>query len=188
MASKDIFSRNVSDVKGVFTTDNGKLRILGENANTNLGVLVQSLNFSYTQNVTRLYEVGANGTNGENFVYFVGGRTQGNLAINRVVGPSGTVQELYTKYGNVCNARSNSVSLELTNQDCSGGAATAKPATYTMKGCVIVSVAVGVQSQDMVIGENTTMMFATMVNGFDQAAQAGVAASNAIFGGVGRLL
>lgn len=166
MASNDIFSRNVSDVKGVFTTDNGKLFMLGEQANQNLGVLVQSMNFNYTQNVTRLYEVGANGPNGENFVYYVGGRTQGNFSVNRVVGPSGTVQYLYTKYGNVCNARSNVISLQLKEQDCSSNNAVASQAAeYTMKGCVIVNVSVGVQSQDMVIGESTAMMFSTLING-----------------------
>jgi hypothetical protein len=166
----DIFGRNTSNLAGVFVSDSAKLTLVN-----NLGVLVQRLQFTYSQTVTRLYEVGANGPNGSSNIYYVGGRTQGNLSIDRVIGPSATVATLYTQYGNVCCAKNNPLSLDLSQSDCSstcsnnnpnGGGSSSGTAGngihYTMNSCVITQVSVGVQAQDMIISENTTMMFSSL--------------------------
>ncbi len=145
----DIFNRNVSNLGGVFTADRAKLQLKG-----NLGVLVQRMSFTYAQTITRLYEVGGNN------IYYVGGRTQGQLSIDRVIGPKGTIVALYTQYGDVCKARQNPITLTLTETDCSTGANT--PVTYTMKNCVITQVNIGVAAQDMIISENTTMIFSSL--------------------------
>lgn len=144
----DVFNRNVSTLGGVFTSDAAKLTLRG-----NLGVLVQQLQFTYAQTITRLYEVG-----GEN-IYYVGGRTQGQMNINRVIGPKGSVCALYQQYGDVCSAKQNVVSLALTETDCSVGAS---KSTYSMKNCVITQVGVAVAAQDMILNENTTMMFSSL--------------------------
>lgn len=146
----DIFNRNVSTLGGVFSSDSAKLTLKG-----NLGVLVQQLQFTYAQTVTRLYEVG-----GEN-IYYVGGRTQGQLNINRVIGPKGSVCALYATYGDICAAKSNVITLSLIEPDCSieGGAG---KSTYTMKNCVITQVGIAVAAQDMIVNENTSMMFSSL--------------------------
>lgn len=175
----DIFNRNVSNLAGIFTSDRAKLMMKG-----NLGVLVQRLQFTYAQTVTRLYEVGSNGPNGASNIYYVGGRTQGQLSVDRVVGPSGTVQSLYTQYGDVCKAKGNNIELTLQETDCSvsgGQALLSVPVigsalaatvdaisgrngsqTYVMKNCVITQVSIGVAAQDMIISENTSMMYSSL--------------------------
>lgn len=145
----DIFNRSVSTLGGVFTADRAKLAFAG-----GLVALVQGLNFSYSQTITRLYEVG-----GPN-IYYVGGRTQGRMGINRVVGPSRTVKAFYTKYGDVCQAKQNTINLTLTETDCSTGSS--GPTTYDMKNCVIDSVSVGVEASAMIITENTSLMYSSL--------------------------
>src|SRR4051794_13166956 len=126
----DIYNRNVSNLAGVFTADRAKLVLAG-----NLGVLVQQLQCSYAQTITRLYEVGANGPGGASNIYYVGGRTQGQMSVNRVIGPSGTVKAMYARYGDVCKARQNTINLTLTETDCASGSSTQE--VYTMKNAVI---------------------------------------------------
>jgi hypothetical protein len=145
----DIFNRNVSTLGGVFTSDEAKLTLKG-----NLGVLVQQLQFTYAQTITRLYEVG--GAN----IYYVGGRTQGQMNVNRVVGPTGTICALYATYGDVCKAKENVITLAMQQTDCSVGQ-TART-VYTMKNCVITQTGVGVAAQDMIVNENATMMFSSL--------------------------
>lgn len=161
----DIFNRNVSELAGVFTSDRAKLLLKG-----NLGVLVQQMNFTYAQTITRLYEVGANGPDNASFIYYIGGRTQGNLAINRVIGPKGSVCAMYAQYGDVCKAPENILRLTLTETDCRVSGGGTSRTTYTMFNCVITQVGVAVAAQDMIINENTTMMFSSLAcNGNDSS-------------------
>ena len=165
MPTQDIFQRNVSELGGVFTSDRAKLEF-GE---PGMGVLVQRMQFTYAQTITRLYEVGANGTNGESAIYYVGGRTMGNMAIDRVIGPSNTTRAFYAKYGDVCGSRGRNISLQLKEVDCSatsgtqaGSAALSGAQQYLLKNCVITQVSIGVTSQEMIIGENTTLMYSSL--------------------------
>jgi hypothetical protein len=157
----DIFSRNSSQLGGVFAADQAKLTLLGGTI-----MLVQRLNMSYSQMVTRLWEVG-----GPN-IYYVVGRTQGQMGLDRVIGPTGTIKDFYNTFGNACNARSNTLSFSLQQTDCSadentdeagtGISASAGKASYTLQNCVITQVAVGVAAQDMIISENTTLLFSSL--------------------------
>jgi hypothetical protein len=159
----DIFNREVSRLNGVFTADRVKLTLP-----QNLGVLVQQFQASYSQTITRLYEVGANdqGRLGQaSNIYYVGGRTQGNLSLARVVGPSNTIKEMYSVFGDVCTPESFSISLQET--DCLGegggdpGEQTAQ-LTYTFKNAVIQQVGLSVAAQDMIINESSAMMFSSL--------------------------
>lgn len=157
----DIFNRETSRLNGVFTADRVKLTLP-----QNLGVLVQQFQASYSQSITRLYEVGANdqGRLGQaSNIYYVGGRTQGNLNLARVVGPSNTIKEMYSVFGDVCTPESFSISLQET--DCLGegtpGADTAQ-LTYTFKNAVIQQVGLSVAAQDMIINESSQMMFSSL--------------------------
>ncbi len=159
-----IFQREDTSVNGVFSSDRAKLEFTG----TVKGVLVQGMNFTYAQQVTRLYEIGSDSdlTN----IYYVGGRTQGTLQLNRVIGPNATIKELYSQYGDVCNAKDNPLELILEETDCgtggglAGGAAAvggggAGKMVYTLKFCVLIQVGVSLQAQDMVINEQSQIMF-----------------------------
>ncbi len=154
----DIFNRNASNLAGVFTADAAKLVLKG-----NLGVLVQQMQVNYAQTVTRLYEVGANGPNGASNTYYVGGRTNGQMSLNRVVGPSNSITAFYRQYGDVCKANANQINLTLTQTDCSKTGANATGATnYTISAAVITNVSVGVAAQDMLITDASQLMFSSL--------------------------
>jgi hypothetical protein len=148
----DIYNRQVSDLKGVFTSDQAVLAFSG--AGDRFNTLVQQVQMSYAQTITRLYEVG-----GKN-IYYVGGRTQGQMNVNRVIGPVGTVCAFYEKFGDVCQAVGNILTINLGG-DAAAGCSSAEGA-YTMKHIVITQVGIAVAAQDMIINENTTMMFSSL--------------------------
>lgn len=157
----EVFSRTASAFAGAFSADTLSLTF-SDNVPT---ALVQTLQSSYMQSVTRLYEVGA--INGVSRTYYVGGRSQGNLNIGRIIGPSVLMGTYYTKFGNVCNARTNSLAFGLTQSDCTlrpplAGAVN-NPVAFTCKFCVITQIGVSVGAQDSVINESSSLMF----SGFD---------------------
>lgn len=157
----EVFTRTASNLAGAFSADTLTLAL-------SAGVptaLVQSLQSSYQQSITRLYEIGAR--NGVSNTYYVGGRTQGSLNIGRIIGASQLMGAYYTKFGNVCNARTNSLRFGFTQSDCTIGipllAAANNPVSYTCKFCVITMVGVSIGAQDVIVNESSSLMFA----GFD---------------------
>ena len=149
--ANDIFSRQTSSLGGVFTADRAKLTFA-----EGLRALVQQMSMVYSQTISRLYEVGSPN------IYYIGGRTQGQMTINRVVGPKVTICGVYQRYGDVCRARENVITLSLTETDCSTTSASDTTTTFTMLNCVITQVGVSVAAQDMVINDNTTLMYSTL--------------------------
>lgn len=157
-----IFQRQETALGGIFTSDKVKLILSsGSGCGKLVGVLVQGMSFQYSQNITRLYEVGSNGGNNQTQLYYVGGRTNGSAQISRVIGPNATITTMYSCYGDVCKACNNDLGLEMNMDDCGQGCNGGGNAriNYTLKFCVLTTVAVSVQAQDMIVGENCTLMF-----------------------------
>jgi len=164
-----IFGREETALNGIFTSDKVKLQFSGDVD----GVLVQGFNFTYSQQITRLYEIGgsaAPSNNGQQqtYVYYVGGRTQGAAQLNRVIGPCAKIVELYKQYGDVCKACNNPLTVSLDQTNCSpgeGGNAADKcgcddkSLKYMLKHCVLTQVGVSIQAQDMIINETSQIMF-----------------------------
>lgn len=153
----EIFSRTASNFAGAFSADTLTLSFSDRVPTT----LVQNLQASYMQSITRLYEVGAQ--NGISNTYYVGGRSQGSLNIGRIIGPGVLMGAYYTKFGNVCNARTNSLAFGLTQADCSAINANPGLTRFVCKFCVITNVGVSVGAQDSTINETSSLMF----SGFD---------------------
>ncbi len=151
-----IFKQNNVKVKNVFTAKQAKLNF-GITGVT--GVLVQGLNFTYAQNITRLYEIGS-GDDPQN-VYYVVGRTQGQMQINRVIGPNKTITEMYKVFGDACKACDNPMTLSLgateTDECCP-----AHELKYFLKGCALQQVGISLQAQDMLINEQCQVIFSGM--------------------------
>ncbi len=102
------------------------------------------------QQITRLYEIGTRN------VFYVGGRTQGQLTLARVVGPRSLLSAFYQTYGDVCNALTNTMTFSMANR-CN-----ATNGTYTAKFCVLQSIGVNVGAGDMVIGEQSSCIFSSL--------------------------
>src|SRR5262245_18479743 len=103
----DIFSNTASTLAGVFAAHQAVLNMAGVNI-----ALVQNLNFTHMQSFTRLYEIGSQGNVGR--VFYVTGRTQGIGNMGRVVGPKAALAAFYAKFGDVCEAKQNTVDYLIT--------------------------------------------------------------------------
>lgn len=149
----EIFKRTELEWGGAFAADKGLLSISG-------GIvpfLLQNLGMNYSQNITRLYEIGEQGQ--ISHVYYVGGRSQGSLSLGRVIGPRTTLVEFYSNFSDVCNAANNSISVALQAQCDSPNSILAD---YTAKMCVLVGVGLSVGSQDLIVNESSQVMFSNL--------------------------
>jgi len=172
----DIFNRFTDTFGGSFAADQASITfpaILsnGVPAGADVGLLVQQMQMNYNQEVARLYEVG------HPAIYYIGGRTNGTIAINRVVGPRSISNAFYKTYGDICRARTNTLQFEM-EQGCgeagtpqgSGGLPNVGYTAYICHFCVITSIGTSVNAREMIINENLQIMFSSLLytsNAFD---------------------
>jgi len=154
MAATDIFGRVPNEIGGVFTADHARLTA----ADFPAGLLIQNFTATYNRPVNRIYEVGS-----PNF-YFIDGRPQGRMMMQRVIGPSNLVTDFYEKFGNICNIRNNHLTFTLTEKDCSRPDVQGKT-VLQLKWCVLTDMALGVTANDMIITDNSALMFGTIMKG-----------------------
>jgi len=152
-----MFKRNDINVKNAFSADTVKLSFTGSEGGGNgiTGALVQGFNFTFQQQLSRLYEIGGNGEGGKQLVYHVGGRAQGQAQLNRVIGPLANIKTFYEVYGDVCIC-DNHITMEIGGGD---GCCQYGDITYQLRHCVLTQVGVSVQAQDMLINEMSQLMF-----------------------------
>lgn len=111
------------------------------------GMLFQNVQFSFTQQVTMLYEIGSN------FVYYVGGRAQGTCTIAVVVGPAAGQQKFLESYGDLCRPRNLGFNASSGCDDTSGAV------KYTLVSAVLTAVAASVNANDLAINQQLQFMF-----------------------------
>ncbi len=147
------------------TSATSLLGTAGSNGVGGVGLLTQNAQVSYSQQITRLYEVGSNQT------FFIAGRTQGQLSMSRILGPRPVQTAFYTTYGNVCNAANNNFSIVMnTNCGASGGSGSSGATiggglgsiAFLIKNVVIVSLGVSIAAQDMILNEQFQAMFVSL--------------------------
>jgi hypothetical protein len=111
------------------------------------GMLFQNVQFSFTQQITLLYEIGSE------FVYYVGGRAQGNCTIGIVLGPQAGQRAFIAEYGDLCSPK------DLNFNPSSGCEDVAGNINYTMKSAVLTTVAASVNANDLVINQQLQFTF-----------------------------
>jgi len=146
----DIFSRK-STYQNSFSADDTILTIQG----IDVGLIAQSIDVSYVQQITRLYEVGSSNT------YFVAGRTQGGMGIQQVVGPKSLTKAFYENFGDVCNAANNNISLSAA-LGCGSPDGSAESTEIYLNQCVITEYGLGVRAETALIMSSTKMIFNTL--------------------------
>lgn len=109
------------------------------------GFLVQNVQFSYTQQITMLYEIGS-----EN-VYYVGGRAQGTATLARVIGPAPLAAQFIQQFNDLCEPQD--INFD-ASAGCRGGGL-----KYTLEDAVLTTVSVSVTAQDVVINEQLQFIF-----------------------------
>lgn len=160
----DVFQGTPMSYGGGFKSDVGML----ETADGISGILMQNIQVTYQRPITKIYELGnaaaapfggvgppaLNPTN----VYYVEGRPQGSLTLARILGFAASINAFYVKYGSACEAGRNTMTLALNSAQCTGGDQIKLKMSY----CVLTSVGVSVNAQQLVINENCGMEFANM--------------------------
>ncbi len=148
----DIFGRLPLQFGGGFAAD-AAVASFGGLAGGGVGLLTQQLQFSYTQRVTRLYEIGSR------FVFYVVGRSQGDAAVQRVLGPRPVSVAFYRLYGNPCTS---GTLLFQVGVGCFLG--TIQGAlSFLLTGVLLVSIQISVRAEDMIVGEALQMMYVSLI-------------------------
>ena len=156
-----VYSRQQTQYGGSFASDLAALTIAG--SQVPLGI-VQNVEIQFAQQIARIYDVsnggaGAGAAGSMVPVFYVGGRTQGQGTIARVLGPqSGAICDFYTQMGNVCSPQDLSFTF---SGGCGPGRGTTR-VVYTVAGTVMTNLGIRVGSQDMIVNENVSLMFANL--------------------------
>lgn len=146
-----VFGGTPQAVKGVIKADDVKLTGFGSD-----GAVVQQLQISFERSMNMLYEIGSSN------VYYVGDRRKGQIQGSRVVAGSGSFRALIQKYGNICDAKTNSLTLTASTAGCGVGVGVLAPIEYDCQGVVLTSIGASVTAQDIVITENIGFQFVEM--------------------------
>jgi hypothetical protein len=150
----DVYSRKVQ-YGGSFSADSVTMTFTADGgAVGGVGNLVQNLQMSYSQSITRLYEVGSPNT------YFIAGRAQGQGMLGRIIGPKILSANFYRKYGNVCNVDDNI--LRFKGAFGCGSKVTNQSGEIIASFVVLNNIALQVNAEQVVITENVGFMFAAM--------------------------
>lgn len=158
----DIFGKMEQQYGGGFTSDLGII----QDGTTLSGLMMQSLQITYQRPITKIYDLGVQGEAAR--VYYVEGRPNGSMQIARIVGFGFSMSAFYGKYGSACDAKKNTLSIALGSSICSisgspaAAGAIAGNRTVTMSACVLTSVGMSVQAQQLIVNENSAMEFANM--------------------------
>ena len=166
--AQDIYGRAGNQFGGAFAADAAKV-VFSSGAGTSgdligpsggVGLVTQSTNINYSQQISRIYEVGSDLT------FLIAGRTQGQLSVARVLGPSAVQTAFYSNYGNVCNAANNNISVVMStgcptgaNQGIGGGLGTL---AFLILNVVIVNLGLSVAAQDMIFNEQFQAMYVSL--------------------------
>ncbi len=158
----DVFGRASSLFGGAMKADDAKISFSGGAGGIvggGVGLLTQQAQFSYNQQITRLYEVGSS------YEFFIAGRTQGQLSLARILGPRAVQTAFYSTYGDVCKAAQNSIAVSFAQGACGAPEAfgnTQGTVAINLKSVVLVSIGMSVGAQDMIINEQVSAMFVSM--------------------------
>ena len=132
--------------------------------------IVQRVQFSIERPINMVYEIGSSADSGIAYVYYIGGRRKGQATFERIVGGSGTFAIFTQKYGDLCGAVGDDITLKAkggcniaagapVGGGVAGPAGPSRGVTYTLKTPKIQALGGSVSAQDIVIMETATMAF-----------------------------
>ena len=163
VSNPNIFGREAGSIDKAFSADSVKLKFgdTGPNGDGH-NLVVQSLQVSYTQQVSKIYDISA--SNGAD-AYYVAGRAEGRAQLQKIIGPSTELCRFYKKYGDVCEiAGSAENNIVLTGEFGCGDDNAHKTDIVLIKP-VVVSFGMAVNANDVLITEDTQMIFHSLTFG-----------------------
>lgn len=139
-----------------FSVDEATLTFdVGDGDLSGLGTLVQTVQVQYARPVQRIYELGA-----ARRTYYVVGRSEGNMSIQRLAAPEVIGGGFLRKFGDECQVDTNN--LTITVSDPSTCSNNTPGQSMTMKFCLITSLSVQMSVQNIALAENIEIMFAML--------------------------
>ena len=148
----DVFSGG-QKFAGAFKAGDLTMEIAGEPL---AGAMVQNIQYQFNQQLNQFFELGSPS------VFFVAGRAQGNLTINKLAAAKG-LNLAITNFNNVCEPKDIGFTSKTTG--CGSGIAGGDlGGTYsvTFKQCVLTGVTGQADAQSVVITHGLTMQFVNM--------------------------
>ena len=145
-----VFGGSQQAIEGVIRAEDVKLKLNNKDA---VGAIVQQAEWSLERTVNMLYEVGTQN------VYYVGDRRKGQARFSRVVGGSKDFKTMVTDYGDLCNADTNVLGLNVGSSTCGGGGAAIN---YLLLGVTLTSLGASVTANDIIVTESMSFMFVDM--------------------------
>ena len=117
-----------------------------------IGALVQEFSIQYARQVTRIYEIGSRQQ------HYVEGNTQGQLALSQIVGPRVIIDDLLAALSDICQAKSNNLTLAAGARLCDGST----PASMTAGYCLATSLGLSGSVGNFIINKSVAVMFTTL--------------------------
>lgn len=152
----DVFNRRALTFGGAFAADSAEISLSIRNQ-AGVGLITQTLSIQYQQPITRIYEVGSQNT------FFVAGRPQGTAAIAAILGPGAVNAAFFQSIGDVCNAVGNDLNV-CVQAGCQGFSDQGfSGLRFIAKNIVMQSIGLSVAAQDMVINEQLSLFFTSLL-------------------------
>lgn len=146
----DMFKAKGS-VAGVFKGTTVALTLgRGGGAGGAKGALVQSIQLTYTRNVTRVWELGSYDT------FYVVGHTEGTAQLTRIV--SKADEDFLDLLADVCDSKGNTLNIVGTGDTCDG------QSSFSLKanGPVVTQRSFAISADQFLISSSAALMFATL--------------------------
>lgn len=115
------------------------------------GALVQSINLTYTRNVTRIWELGSDDT------YYVIGHTEGRAQLSRITAK--TDSDILDDMADACVATSKKLNLRGVGDTCENGTANFQ---LSAGGPVVTQRSFGINTQNFLITSTAAIMFSSL--------------------------
>jgi len=174
----DIFGTTIN-FGGAFRAQRGIIHSLVPGLD---GILMQNINVTYNRPVQRIYELGMAGKP-TNF-YYIEGRPQGTMTAAHVIGPGKDMVRYYAQFGDVCKASQNTVTLSLTPNMCPDSQVPTMEIKAT--NCVLIAIGISTTADNLIINENSQLMFNTLI--IDTQGQGQQGGGGAAAGGGGGII
>lgn len=151
---------------GGFSMDEATVTFPLADGDGGLGLLVQSVSSSYQRPINRIFELSKQKT-----TYYVAGRQQGTIGIQRLAAPRAVSQSFLEKFADICQVQNNTFSISadpgISNCSASGNplAADAQGQRYTFSYAIITQLGFNISVNAFALSESLSMMFVGLRSG-----------------------
>lgn len=163
--AQDLFGTTPS-FGGAFSADEATLTFdRGNGDNGGLGYLVQGLTAQYGRPVQRIYELGP-----EKRTYYVVGRPEGTMSIQRLAAPGPINQAFLLDFSNPCRVKNNNMTIRINpgikdDKECQDTflAGRTVASEYQFRYCLISSIQFSISVQAITLQEGLQLTFSSML-------------------------